>query len=155
MEQMIKTITVEALDLFEDLSPNRCIRFTMPEFHLRVPVTYDPFSNNRTTDNEWVSEAMSYLGFEGTNYYSQVQDFINDLRERMKTDWAVAARALPKTDLNGDRVVNIEDIAIVAIAYGSHPDHPRWNTDADIDSNELVNIIDLSMVAVDFGKSFR
>jgi PKD repeat protein len=58
------------------------------------------------------------------------------------------------TDLNGDGAVNILDLAIVANAFGSYPEHPRWDPDADIDGNEEVNIIDLSMVAVDFGRSF-
>lgn len=57
-------------------------------------------------------------------------------------------------DLNGDGVVNILDIGIIANAFGSHPDHPRWNPDADIDANEVVNIVDLSIVAKDFGKSY-
>ena len=56
-------------------------------------------------------------------------------------------------DLNNDGIVNIEDIAIIAKAFGSHPGHPRWNETADINSNGIINIIDLATVAKEFGKT--
>ena len=56
-------------------------------------------------------------------------------------------------DLNGDCVVNIMDIAIVAQAFGSNPGHPRWNPIADLDGNNNVNIIDISIVAKEYGKT--
>ena len=55
-------------------------------------------------------------------------------------------------DINNDGVVNIEDIAIVANAFGSYPEHPRWNETADMDKNGVVNIIDVATVAKEFGK---
>lgn len=57
------------------------------------------------------------------------------------------------TDINGDGVVNILDIALVASAYGSYPGHDRWNPKCDIDGNELINIIDVALIAKDFGKT--
>jgi len=56
-------------------------------------------------------------------------------------------------DLNNDGKVNIEDVAIVAAAFGSYPGHPRWTIVADIDKNNSVNIVDVAMVAREFGKS--
>jgi hypothetical protein len=61
--------------------------------------------------------------------------------------------AILKTDLNGDRAVNIMDISIVARAFGSKAGEPGWNATADLDMNGAVNIIDISMVAKDYGKS--
>jgi len=55
-------------------------------------------------------------------------------------------------DLNGDGVVNILDLAIVAIAWGSYPGHPRWNERCDLDGNEIINIIDITLVAREYGK---
>jgi len=57
------------------------------------------------------------------------------------------------TDLNGDRKVDIRDIVIVALAYGSYPGHPRWNPVADLNKDSIVDIRDLAMVAKDFGKT--
>ena len=56
------------------------------------------------------------------------------------------------TDLNKDGKVNILDITIVAVAYGSKPGDPKWNALADLDKNGQINIIDISMVAKDYGK---
>jgi hypothetical protein len=57
------------------------------------------------------------------------------------------------TDLNQDGAVNIQDITIVAVAYGTRPGDPKWNVLADLDKSGLVNIIDMTMVAKDYGKT--
>jgi parallel beta-helix repeat protein len=57
------------------------------------------------------------------------------------------------TDINGDGKVDIIDISLVAKAYGSTPDHPRWDARCDIDNNKIINIIDISMIAKNFGKT--
>lgn len=54
-------------------------------------------------------------------------------------------------DLNGDGVVNIQDITIVAAAYGSIPGSLNWNELADLDKNGTINILDVTMVAKDYG----
>ena len=54
-------------------------------------------------------------------------------------------------DLNWDYVVDIKDIALVATAFGSFPDHPRWNPIADLNSDEQVDIRDIAVVAKEFG----
>lgn len=56
-------------------------------------------------------------------------------------------------DLNGDGVVNIDDVMIVARAFGSKRGDPNWNETADLDKNGIVNIIDLYKVAREFGKT--
>jgi D-alanyl-D-alanine-carboxypeptidase/D-alanyl-D-alanine-endopeptidase len=58
-----------------------------------------------------------------------------------------------RTDLNKDGKVNIQDISIVAVAYGSLPGIPKWNEQADIDKNGVINIVDISTVARDYGKT--
>jgi hypothetical protein len=50
-------------------------------------------------------------------------------------------------DINGDGVVNIVDIALVAGAWGTVPGNPRWDPRCDIDGNNAINIIDITMVA--------
>lgn len=59
------------------------------------------------------------------------------------------------SDINRDGVVNMLDLGIIANAFGSHPQHPRWNPLADLNSDESVNVLDISVAASDFGKSFR
>jgi hypothetical protein len=57
------------------------------------------------------------------------------------------------TDLNMDGRVNIQDITLVAIAYGSKPGDPKWNLMADLDKNGVINILDIALVARDYGKT--
>lgn len=53
-------------------------------------------------------------------------------------------------DINGDGKVNIIDLTIVALAFGSYPGHPRWNPLCDLDGNNLINIVDLALVAREY-----
>ncbi len=56
-------------------------------------------------------------------------------------------------DVNGDGRVDTLDLAAVAIAFGSRPDNPRWNPEADLDRNNAVNILDLLCVIFNCGKT--
>lgn len=57
-------------------------------------------------------------------------------------------------DLNFDGVVNINDIAVAASAFGSHPGHSRWNPVADVLQDERVDIRDLALIALEFGTTY-
>ena len=74
----------------------------------------------------------------------------NPLPYRRLENGAIIAPAKPE-DLNGDGKVNIQDIAIFAVAFGSNPASPRWNPKADINHDGKVNILDGVMVAKSFG----
>jgi len=67
-----------------------------------------------------------------------------------------------KEDINRDCEVNIVDLAIAAVAFGSHgPDIPNpsdppsegWYPDADVNNDGVVNIIDIARVSTKFGWS--
>jgi hypothetical protein len=53
-------------------------------------------------------------------------------------------------DLNMDMKVNIQDLYIFGIAFGSYPGHPRWDPRADINSDGKVNILDGVIIAKAF-----
>jgi len=57
------------------------------------------------------------------------------------------------TDLDGNGRVDIADLTIVAVAFGSKPGEPNWNPDADLDKNNIVNVVDIAIVAKNFGKN--
>jgi uncharacterized protein YfaS (alpha-2-macroglobulin family) len=86
------------------------------------------------------------------NYTVYVSSGCEGAKATNKTTFEVKRERL-STDVNGDGVVNILDVAIVAKAYGSYPGHPRWNPAADMDSNEIINILDVARVAKDYGKT--
>jgi len=54
-------------------------------------------------------------------------------------------------DISWDYKVDIKDVAIAAIAFGSFPEHPRWNQDADINGDEKIDIKDIATIALNFG----
>jgi hypothetical protein len=62
-------------------------------------------------------------------------------------------------DLNGDRKVDMKDIAIAASAYGSYPGHPRWNPEADVAGLEYlvpdnrVDMRDVALISRNFGNA--
>ena len=56
-------------------------------------------------------------------------------------------------DINGDRSVNIIDLAQVGAAFGAIPSSPNWNPNADMNFDSVINIIDLAIVAANFGRT--
>jgi len=56
-------------------------------------------------------------------------------------------------DLDGDRGVDILDLIIVAIAYGSTPVDPNWDERADLNNDGQVDLLDLIAVATHYGES--
>ena len=64
--------------------------------------------------------------------------------------------------INGDGIVDIVDVVIVALAFGSevedNPSTPwnetlNWNPDADINNDGLVDIVDLVIIGIHFGET--
>lgn len=69
------------------------------------------------------------------------------------TDSCQISRA-PPWDPNQDGTVDVRDLAIVAMAYGSRIGSPNWNPLADINADGLVDIRDLAIVAKHFGEQY-
>ena len=59
----------------------------------------------------------------------------------------------PRYDINDDDKIDMIDIGIVTRAFGSHPGHPRWNSEADVNQDDKVNLRDISLVAKHFGET--
>jgi hypothetical protein len=57
-------------------------------------------------------------------------------------------------DLNGDFKVALVDLVTLASAYGSRPDEPKWETNADIDGNDVVGLSDLVILAAHYGQHY-
>ena len=56
-------------------------------------------------------------------------------------------------DINGDGIVDITDLTIVAVAYGRFQGEPGYNPDADLNKDGIVDIGDISIVTMNFGKT--
>jgi hypothetical protein len=55
-------------------------------------------------------------------------------------------------DLNGDRKVDINDLARASAAYGSIPGSANWNPVADVDNDMKVDIRDVAIVSQNYGR---
>jgi hypothetical protein len=78
------------------------------------------------------------------------ENVINQGDDNIAVSWV---RVSPPGDVNRDGVVNISDLAIIALAYHSTPGSPNWNPLADVDKNGVINISDLSICALYYHKS--
>ncbi len=58
-------------------------------------------------------------------------------------------------DINSDGYVNVGDLQLLVVAWGSQDDLPgsNWNADADLDGDGAVNIADLQILASHWGES--
>ena len=55
-------------------------------------------------------------------------------------------------DINGDGIIDIQDIVLISIAYGSQPGDPNWNPDADIAPPwDAIDILDLVTCSSKYG----
>jgi outer membrane protein assembly factor BamB len=57
-------------------------------------------------------------------------------------------------DLNGDFKVGLEDLVILAQAYGSKPSDAKWNPNADIDDTGVIGLTDLVVLATHYGQHY-
>jgi hypothetical protein len=60
---------------------------------------------------------------------------------------------LLRGDINMDNTVNVFDVFEFGKAFGTTPDHPRWNPRADLDGDNKVSILDGVIIAKNFGKT--
>jgi hypothetical protein len=60
---------------------------------------------------------------------------------------------VPRGDVDLDGSVDIVDVALVAIAFGSVPGSPTWNPAADLNYDGRIDIVDVAIVAFWFGAS--
>ena len=58
----------------------------------------------------------------------------------------------PSPDLNGDGVVDIFDVVIMAKAFGSKPGGSKWNSVADLNYDDVVDIYDVALIVQNFGQ---
>jgi subtilisin family serine protease len=56
-------------------------------------------------------------------------------------------------DINGDGKVDIKDVYIAALAFGSYPGHVKWNPNADINSDNKVDVKDYYKICRNYGKT--
>jgi hypothetical protein len=65
-----------------------------------------------------------------------------------------AVRVTILGDVNGDFEVQLDDLLLLARAFGTQPGDAVWNSDADIDGNGEVRLVDVVTLAYNYGKHY-
>jgi hypothetical protein len=77
--------------------------------------------------------------------------------EEFRNAWMHAQHAMEKAfgDVNADGKVDVKDITIVAIAFGSSLGQSNWNSAADLNGDNRANVKDLALVCMNFGNNYN
>jgi parallel beta-helix repeat protein len=60
---------------------------------------------------------------------------------------------VPSPDLTGDGEVDIRDVSVAALAFGTYPCHPNWKFEADMNQDSQIDIRDLVIIVKKFGEN--
>lgn len=67
--------------------PNARLTFTY-DIHYRMPTGYEPIVHPQTDEPLWITDAMTDLGYSNPDYFYNVYDYNNAIRQSFNTDWA-------------------------------------------------------------------
>ena len=81
-------------------------------------------------------------------------DLVPDETDTSDNVLIVNAMIIAPSDLDANGEINIMDVSMVARAYGTTPEMPNWNQNADINKDSVINILDIALVAQDFGQIY-
>jgi len=108
-------------------------------------LTFSCTSNNTTIEPQ--KTAKITLTLQVKQNIKTVKDFSFGINFEGKT------KTFLSTDLNRDGIIDLRDIVIVVLAYGSKLGDANWNEIADINKDGRIDLIDLVMVINDYGKT--
>ncbi|MFQ5999160.1 MAG: hypothetical protein ACE5J6_00145 [Candidatus Bathyarchaeia archaeon] len=135
----------------------------------------DPVNPHRISE---MAIPLTYVGPPGSTvgFYAQVEDDSTNAYAEWPTGaggspawppadpcpapsaWGTLKLSLPGIpvwDTDGNGLVDIVDVVIVALAFGSTPSDPEWDQRADISPEYgLVDIVDVVLAAIHFGESY-
>jgi len=65
---------------------------------------------------------------------------------KIVVDWRILG------DVDGDGSVDINDLTRINQAFGSIPQKPKWDEDADLNRDNIINVLELFTVGINYGK---
>jgi hypothetical protein len=107
--------------------------------------------HSRTTKN--IIFSWNTTGYDMDNYVAIIN--ATPVKEEVNlADNTVAfgIRVSIPGDFNGDFKVGPPDFALLATAFGSTPDKPRWNPNCDVDDNNKVGPYDFAILSAHYGQ---
>ena len=123
---------------------------------LSAPIAIGDFNNDTIPDLmvcfNW-TEVTDYILSEGMvfgNVSLEISGRLFDGTIFTGTDTILVSSLIG--DVNVDGAVDIQDILVAALSFGSYPTHPRWNPNADFTKDSYIGIDDICLTARNFGK---
>jgi hypothetical protein len=115
-------------------------------------VTLSP-GNSNTITLLWNTTGKAYGNYTITAYATPVPNEANTTNDNC-TVGLVAVSIIG--DINGNGSVNLQDLVLLANAYGSTRALPnaRWNPNADIDNNGKVGLTDLCLLGIHYEQHY-
>ena len=116
-----------------------------------------PLVNIQVINNLFVNSSQYDIlaDFPGTFINNTITDASKLKIENLATLFigtrTVSGQIILPGDINHDLKINIIDVALVAISFGSSKGNPNWNEAADIIQDGEINIKDISYLAKNFG----
>jgi len=77
----------------------------------------------------------------------------NDEVDQPDSNWEIFCRTSLAGDVNQDGQVNVVDLTMVSLAYGTLEGEPGYNPDADLNNDGIVDMRDLRIVAYYLGET--
>ena len=116
-----------------------------------------PLVNIQVINNLFVNSSQYDIlaDFPGTFINNTITDASKLKIENLATLFigtrTVLGQIILPGDINHDLKINIIDVALVAISFGSSEGNPNWNEAADVIQDGEINIKDISYLAKNFG----
>lgn len=96
------------------------------------------------------SSQENWIALDDYNLITLTRDDAPSIIEDIRT---ITFKIPIRGDVNDDGRVDVKDLYVVALAYGSFPGHPKWILTADINGDLQVDLRDYYVVCRNFGKT--
>lgn len=151
-----------------DSSDNMLYYNTIVNNLLQASTTYGGFTSlHNFWDSGYPSGGNYWSDYDGVDFFSGI--YQNETGSDMRGDSPYAIDSinvdsyplvkpmlrLIQGDVNYDGKVDLEDLVILTLAYGSSPGDTRWNPNADINDNGKVGLSDLVILAVHYDQHIQ
>jgi len=119
-------------------------------------ISWQTFNPNHTSFEAHITLDASIIS-KNSSYRIEVVEYDPVLNENHYAySNPIFVRLPPQPgDVNRDKIVDIEDIVIVAVAFESRPGSPKWDDRSDVNYDKLVDIADVVMVAIYFEERYH
>jgi len=130
--------------------------FNVTTFYGTTPISTKTVENLAPGENRTLVYTWNTKGLPACHNYTIKAEahpvpYETELADNLYIDGTVKIKMMG--DVNGDGKVDIFDLTIIALAFGSKPGDPNWNPDADLDPNNIIDIFDLVLITLNYGKT--